>query len=84
MANSADHHLRIQPHRKKGESHSIIVGDLIQNDEFESNIHKSSAFECPYVRIKIKDCQFEMLIDSGAEIGAVTTNYERQITDEMG
>lgn len=45
---------------------------------------KSTLRGCPYVNRNIQDDLYEMLVDSGAEISAISVRYEEEIIKKTG
>lgn len=56
----------------------LKASDLLQNDEYDAEIKKTTTKGCPYVKIKINDTTYEMLIDSGAEISAISEHCQQK------
>jgi len=55
----------------------LRASDLLQDDEYDEEIKKTTTKGCPYVKIRINDTTYEMLIDSRAEISAISEHYQR-------
>lgn len=77
---------RIQPHKKKDEisKSSIIEEELILDEELEKNIQKGTVQGCPYITTQIEDHYLEMLLDSRAEVSAITETLEVKLILEGG
>lgn len=75
--------IKIQPHKKKESTTTITTADeLTQDEDFDINIQNNHTFGCPYKKLKIYDVPYEMLVDFGVEIGAISTTNEEQIIKE--
>jgi len=60
----------------------LKASDLLQDDEYDAEIKKTITKGCPYVKIKVNDTTYEMLLDSGAEISAISEHYQQLIMNE--
>lgn len=58
----------------------INTVELIDKSNFNnmSPSHAESS-RCPFINISINDIEYEMLIDSDAEVSIISTKYENQI-----
>ncbi|CAH1723231.1 unnamed protein product [Aphis gossypii] len=65
---------------KRNETSIITANELTRDEEYEiqPDTEKNG---CPYISIRIHDTQYEMLVDSGAEISAISTEYENTILE---
>lgn len=54
---------------------SITARELINEEHFENNKIKSMLRGCPYINVKIHDELYEMLVDSRAEVSAISILY---------
>jgi len=69
----------LQPHRKKENETAIITAnELTKDEEYELQVDNEKN-GCPYIYVNIQEQKYEMLIDSGAEISAISTEYEESI-----
>jgi len=60
----------------------MTANELTQDQEFEFQINEEKN-GYPYVNVNIQNNQYEMLVDSGAEISAISTEYEETIMKKI-
>jgi predicted methyltransferase len=60
----------------------LKASDLLLDDEYDTEMKKMTTKLCPYIKIKIDDTMYEILIDSGVEISAISEHYQQLITNE--
>lgn len=60
---------------------SITANELTQEEDFTKLSTDLQNNGCPYIKIHIDDKEYKMLIDSGAEISVISTEYERLIRE---
>lgn len=56
----------------------ITANELTKDEEYEIQLNNEKN-SCPYIHVNIQGKKFEMLVDSGAEISAISTEYENAI-----
>lgn len=59
-----------------------MANDLIRDSDFDQNTTSPTTNGCPYINMEINGKKMEMLIDSGAEISAISTEYENKLMIE--
>lgn len=75
--------MTIQPHKKKNKiSHitTTVTGlELSNEEEFGKDSEVEDKYGCPFIMVKIDNHEYEMLIDSGADVSVVSIPYEETI-----
>jgi len=74
------HNSKLQPHRKKENETAIITAnELTKDEEYELQVDNEKKQLCTDIYVNIHEQKYEMLIDSGAEISTISTEYEEAI-----
>lgn len=69
---------------QKADIRSITAEELTNENEYGNSEIISTLKGCPYISVNIHNQWYEMLLDSGAEISAISVEYENRITEEIG
>jgi len=56
--------------------------DLTKDEDFDVTFTKKQQLGCPYIKTFINNKEYEMLLDSGAEICALSEEYYDQIIQD--
>jgi len=66
---------------KTEKTSSITANELTREEDFTFLSIDPQNNGCPYIKVHINDKEYNMLIDSGAEISVISTEYEKIIRE---